>query len=162
MGLRLGKVLSVVSNVASSASKVNSAGNMSFLSSITGGVKSSGLDLLSANNILGSLTGIDVKKYLTIDNLGKVFNMDTDISSLIPNDLSVSNLMGDFNVDKIMSGIDMPSSIGDTNSLFGSKEADVTNEMTSAMSGVSSELTSLMDFGSVDAFSSVGSSISLF
>lgn len=166
MALRLGKVLNVVSSVASSAAKINSTGNMGVLKSITGGMKAGigggGLDLLSANNLLGSLTGIDFKKYLSLDSIGKVFNMDTDVSSLIPSDLSASSLMGDFDVNSIMSSVQIPTDVSEVTSSFGGTESEASNAISGAMEGISSQLTNLADFGSTDLFSTFGTGISLF
>ena len=168
MALRLGKVLNVVSSVASSASQISSSGNMGILQSITGGMKSGTVsalggkfDLLSANNVLGTVTGIDLKKYLSLDSIGKIFNMDTDISSFIPSDLSMTNIMGDFDINGMLSSA-VPTDISGVDGAFSSKESDASNAISGAMDSVSSQLTSLTDFGSTDLFSSFGGGISIF
>lgn len=165
MALRIGKVLSTVSSVTGALGKVDTAGNFNFLSTIGGAIKGSGWDLKSVGNIVGTVSGVDITKSLSIEGIGKFLGIDLNISNLIPQDLSVDKLMGDFSFDNIMKDMDLPdmdslgSAIGTS---ADSSTSGAANEIQSAMGNISSELGGLTDFGNMDWFGQLGTGMSLF
>lgn len=166
MALRLGKVLNVVSKVATTANQLDSASNYSFLPKVTSVMKGSGLDFLSVNNLLGAVTGIDLQKYLTIDNLTKVLNLDVDLSNIMPSSLNLGNLGGkDLSLDSIedkFSNLKMPDLSSITSGMDVSSLSEKPESIFSSLSSEVSGALASVDIGSTDLLSPLGFGTSLF
>lgn len=158
MALRLGKVLNVVSSVASTASKFDAASSYSFLPKVTSAIKGSGLDFLSVNNVLGAVTGIDLQKYLTMDNLTKFLDLDVDLTNIMPSSLDLANFGGkDLSLDSIeekFSNLQMPDLSSFTSDLNVSGFAENPDSIFSSLSSDVSGALSSVDIGNTDLFGS--------
>lgn len=156
MALRITKVLNVVSKVATTATNIDNASNFQFLPQITNAIKGSGLDFLSVNNVLGSVTGIDLKKYLTMDNITKFLDLDIDLTNIMPSSLDLSNFGGkDLSLDSVedkFSNLKMPDLTSFTSGLNLDGKSGNTDEMFSSLSSDVSGALSSIDIGSTDVF----------
>lgn len=158
MAFRIGKVLNVVSNLATTAGKLDSASNSSFLPQITKAIKGSGFDFLSVNNVLGSITGIDLKKYLTMDNVTKMLDLDIDLTNIMPSKLDLGNFgEKDLSVDSVtekFSNLELPDLNTYTSDINVNGFSESPESMFSSISSdVSSSLSSI-DIGNTDVFGS--------
>lgn len=156
MAFRIGKVLNVVSSVANTASKLDGASNSSFLPQVTKAIKGSGLDFLSVNNVLGAVTGIDLKKYLTMDNVTKFLDLDVDLTNLMPSSANLSNFGGqDLStgaVEDKFSNLQMPDLSTVTSGMnlegFSTSPDEIFSSLSSDVSGAMSSV----DIGKLDTF----------